>query len=436
MIKSFTIFFGILFTMVINVIFGDGVKVSQNIPSHVNPGDEFTVEITVSKSDVNGFAKIQQELPPGFEAEVVDSKGASFTFNDNKVKFIWMSIPEDEEFTISYKVKVGADVQGKFDIKGKFSYLYNNERKVVDLPVNTISVGEEPETAQKENTPPPTPEVFATRLVEPSGNNYTVTIHIQKENLSGFTKVEELLPEGVTSVKEIDTQGAIFSYVNNKAKFVWMKIPDDNEISVKYEVAGITNPQDLINMSGHVSYLDQEETKRVEIQPAENQPELQPLAQTEQSSTEASEPVSAEEPENLQTSQTEEPEMAQKTTETKEISTSEPQANNNEAISNIPPAETGVTYRVQICAGHEQVNVTEHFKKVYKFEEEPVKLENHEGWLKYTIGSYQIYKNAKERRNDVTARYEFPGPFVTAYNQGKRITVQEALMITHQKWYK
>ena len=63
--------------------------------------------------------------------------------------------------------------------------------------------------------------------------------------------------------------------------------------------------------------------------------------------------------------------------------------------------------------------------------------ENHEGWIKYITGEYGVYKQARDKREDlVAANHNFPGPFVTAYNDGQRITVQEALMISNQKWFK
>ena len=115
---------------------------------------------------------------------------------------------------------------------------------------------------------------------------------------------------------------------------------------------------------------------------------------------------------------------------------SEPIASNNETptMTNIPSPETGVNYKVQICAGHDKVDVAKHFNKEYQFNEESISTENHEGWIKYTIGAFDVYKEARDRRNVVTDGYSFPGPFVTAYNSGQRITVQEALMISNQKW--
>jgi hypothetical protein len=102
--------------------------------------------------------------------------------------------------------------------------------------------------------------------------------------------------------------------------------------------------------------------------------------------------------------------------------------------STIPEPETGVTYKVQIMAAHRVVDRA-YFKSRHGFDE-AFGIENHEGWVKYTTGRFDVYKGARDDRERIRNRYNFKGPFVTAYNDGERITVQEALMITRQKWYK
>jgi len=56
-----------------------------------------------------------------------------------------------------------------------------------------------------------------------------------------------------------------------------------------------------------------------------------------------------------------------------------------------------------------------------------VAWEEHEGWNKYVIGEFQNYKAAKAYSNNVRDNNGVPGPFVTSYLDGVRISVQEAL---------
>ncbi len=88
---------------------------------------------------------------------------------------------------------------------------------------------------------------------------------------------------------------------------------------------------------------------------------------------------------------------------------------------------------MQILAAHKTVS-NSYIKRHYGFTG-GVATENHEGWVKYTTGSFDVYKQARDKRNSLGS-YNFPGPFVTAYNQGDRITVQEALMLSKQDWVK
>ena len=65
---------------------------------------------------------------------------------------------------------------------------------------------------------------------------------------------------------------------------------------------------------------------------------------------------------------------------------------------------------------------------------ESLDLEMHEGWHKFTFGNFPNYALAKEKRNEKSNLST--QPFVTSYNNGNRITVQEGLMISNQTWLK
>lgn len=92
---------------------------------------------------------------------------------------------------------------------------------------------------------------------------------------------------------------------------------------------------------------------------------------------------------------------------------------------------TQINYKVQILAAH-RIAGKEYFAKSFKFNDK-FDLENHEGWVKYTTGNFNQYKGARDKRNNLS-NHNFPGPFVTAYNNGVRVTVQEALIVSKQSW--
>ncbi len=91
----------------------------------------------------------------------------------------------------------------------------------------------------------------------------------------------------------------------------------------------------------------------------------------------------------------------------------------------------GIKYRVQIIAAHNTVS-KRYVKKAFGYSGS-FNIDNHDGWVKYTTDGYPKYEAARDKRNTLT-KYDFDGPFVTAYNNGDRITVQEALMISSQSW--
>lgn len=121
-------------------VVGQELTATQNFPSSVVAGSEFTVEISINRGGITGFMKFYQELPLGFTATEIDSKGGSFTFADNGAKVVWIAPPNEATYTISYKVAVPVDASGSKTLTAKFSYINNNERRSFEFEPKTITI--------------------------------------------------------------------------------------------------------------------------------------------------------------------------------------------------------------------------------------------------------------------------------------------------------
>ncbi len=81
------------------------------------------VKLLVSRGAIQSAAKIEETIPFGYNANLIDSKGATFAFENNKVEFIWRKMPNVKNFEISYRLTPNnVNVQAPA-ITGKFVYL-------------------------------------------------------------------------------------------------------------------------------------------------------------------------------------------------------------------------------------------------------------------------------------------------------------------------
>ncbi|HRG58146.1 MAG TPA: hypothetical protein PK323_04265 [Bacteroidia bacterium] len=313
-----------------------------------------------------------------------------------------------------------------------------------------------------------------------------VDIRVIKGKVSGFAKIEEPICEGVTAIN-IDNGGGVFSFVDGKVKYVWTDLPAGQNVTVSYKLvrnkeAGWLN---RCTVEGDFSYLEGEKSLRCNFNsitvdfekgvtvsnvpmPANAAAQMavneNKANETEQNKAVAvsnsNERISS--PEQQTTAQKEIEAMHEKTKEadvpkneleTNVAAKSEQNTNaiakensseskstsastNNNASTASPTTSTpvaGLVFKVQVCATHRTVDAT-FVKNNYKLTEEVVQ-EMHEGWFKFTVGGYGQYVEARNKREEL-APFNLPGPFVTAYNNGNRITVQEALMISKQQWVK
>ncbi|MDK2979523.1 MAG: hypothetical protein PWP52_2237, partial [Bacteroidales bacterium] len=388
--------------------------------------------------------RFQQEIPAGLTPVPVQTANADFSFKDQKVKFIWLKLPAQEEITVTYKLKVDQRLKGNFDLKGTFSYIADNERKSVDVTSQNITITPsadidpnlvvdindfknlvKPSTTEK----PPIAQVKCIRQIPYTGvenNEYIVNLLVNKGDKEKFAKIQESIPDGYKAVS-IENKDAIFTFKDQTVKFLWMNLPADPYFVVSYKLVPDNGVTDKPTLEGTFSYIENDNTLSIDI--------IEKEINLENTS-----------PENLMaiiSSVGETPSAPIYTTqpgdysgEVKiEIAESALQAMREDAkLTNVLEPESGVYYRVQIAAGHRPINIDRYFKK-YNLDKE-IRTEFHEGWRKYSVGSFYVYKAARDYRVHIWNTTTIDDAFVAAYNNGQRITVQEALMIANHEWYR
>ncbi len=140
MIKKITLITAWIFTVSIFNSSAQDVSVNVDMPATAAPESTFRVTLTVNKGEVSGFAKLEQLLPAGLDATAVDVANSTFTFKDRKAKFLWMSLPAETTFKVSYDVKVAAGTSGNQILEGTFAYILNNETQKYALPKSIINI--------------------------------------------------------------------------------------------------------------------------------------------------------------------------------------------------------------------------------------------------------------------------------------------------------
>jgi hypothetical protein len=454
MLKFAILFFNTLALLIYQFLFSDGITVTQKIPSAGKAESEFIVELTIKKGSTGGFAKLQQDLPSGLTAVEDKNNGSSFSFSGQTVKFIWMSLPNDPEFKVTYKVKVAAGVSGDQVIAGRFAYVADNVKQTSEIEPATITIGDGTATASTNNTTTSTDNTDNTtagtdnttagtdnttagtdntttagtdntttastdggsvtcvrKVPETASGEFIVEVNVNKGNLTGFAKLLETVPAGFTA-SAVESNGASFAFSDQKVRYIWVSLPAQAEFKVSYKLKPDPSLSGDQIIDGVFSYIENDETKKCTLRTSKV---------------------------TLSGGGTSVDVVKNNTTPT---TTNE---NNKLPTANTIPTPQGVVYQVQIMALH--TNRTGSFvANYYNLSSSSIDKKQEDGLNKYQLKSshtqYQKARDARESvkggvvRINVRAKQPEAPPFVVAYNRGKHITVQEALMANSDKWYR
>jgi len=349
-----------------------GLVEEHDLPQSLAIGESFTASWNIDINQTSGFARFQLEFPNGISVNPLQVDQASFSFQDGKAKFIWIEIPQQKTLHLELQITATEDFEGGI-VTQWFSFIENGSRKDVEFEPHPIA------RANKERTIPPifdseSLEVRRSWKRDENGNAGTMQLVIRGFEPGQFLKIKELVPAEASITPMLDGEADIRDRFESELVYIWQSAPETTEIRVSYTVQN----ESASEIHGVISAV-------VQSQAIER---LIPTIESHQ--TAPSNPASTAQ------------------------------------------VEHDIAFRVQLLATHEDASVTR-IKRAYAYPGE-VRHELHGDWNKYTTGYFLEYSDARDKRVELRAHHSFPGPFVTAYRGDDRITVQEALLISHQTW--
>jgi cell division septation protein DedD len=467
MVKYLFIFINSISLFLYSLFSGDGgISITNNFPASIKPGETVKVEVRIVKGGMSGFAKMQLELPAGISVDEMDSKGANFSYVEGTAKWVWATLPTENEIVL--KLALVADpaaTPGKTIISGKYSFVENNAKQVVEMNPVEITIGDgavtttntdntnpqnnaaQTQTTAADNSTVTTPtETTAGNNTsgnrEPDGNitvqrtitkgstegEYIISLKVNKGPTKGFARYSDDLPNDLAA-RAGKTEGASFSVADGKVKFVWVAVPEKDILELSYTLSGINKP---VTLNGEYSYLEQNQSKKHDLQPETITPDAQNIANNTNTST----PTETTSTETNTTAVTDNSATTNTTSANTESAVTTPtKSATTEPNETITKKDGNVNYHVQIGAFTNSQVTTARLKKKFGISE-TIQSEFHAGFSKFMVGMHSEYKSARDHREKVKTSNRVASAFVVAYNTGKRITVQEALMITNQKWFK
>ena len=409
------------------------VGITIDHPNQVNAGEEFTVAVTITKGGLTDYSRFSQDLPLGLTAVNVSSPNADFSFDNQRIRIIWLKLPEGDAVTVSYKISVDERLKGSFVLGGVFAYVVEDERKFLNfdqsdeisiMPSSTLDpaliVDIKNFKGGKSITPltkEQTPYAMAVRqqpILQASGE-YLVKLIVTTPVGSKYLKIEETIPSGYL-FEEVNSYNGIATLAPSTIKFIWMTLPEDPVFEIEYKLVPIdSQPQGAMTLTGKLTHTSEDKSvinpvKEVDVDFDDlDMDERTYLLQTGKVPSDAGRTVQKV--------------VQQKPTDPVVEPKPETQTSPNTYILNtkVLTAEPGFYYRVQIIAVETAFDAKTQFRN--EGVDKEVMVEESGGMYKYTVGSFRDYNEADAYRKRMEGFETVDGPFVVAYRDGRRGSV-------------
>ena len=418
---------------------GQDVEISIDHPDRVNAGEDFEVTVTIRKGSLTDYSRFSQDLPLGLSASNLSSPNADFSFDEQRVRIIWLKLPDASEIKVSYMISVDPRLKGSFTLGGVFAYVVKDERKFLTIdqprsisiiPSNSVNQSEIVDIQNFKGTKPAVVPAVVSTGREPfamairqkpellNSGGYLVHILINNPSGSKYAKVEETIPSGYL-FEEVNSNEGIVSPAASSVKFIWMTLPAQPEFEILYRLVPKQNePQGNMLVEGLLTYTVGNENRVVEIM--EMDINLDEMSASQKRDLLATGRVSQTSGTTQQVKTETRPPVQ---TETRPPVTSTDMGGaSGRTIANTRVLDrgTGVYYRVQLTANLTAFDARTFYRDAGLDRE--VFVEQHDGYYKYTVGPFQTYDQALGYKYQVDRLPDVEGAFVVGYRNGNRVS--------------
>lgn len=244
------------------------IKLNSILPSQINSGESYTVQLFIDKPDIRYYAVFSQKFPKGFTVDERYSAGAEFKFTNQELSYVWIRLPKQKRITLTYKVNTDVAAKGLYKFSGSLKYLAGNRTGNVFLDTVSIVIGSNQSSTQtiSENSTSSENNMQSNELKEltckrtkilfdKKNKTYYVTIEIvKKAGKISTTRITEVIPAGYKA-SLLSSRGANFNISNNQLVYLWSNIPDDNKFTVSYMLKSENNIKTKPEIKGYIEYI-------------------------------------------------------------------------------------------------------------------------------------------------------------------------------------
>jgi len=217
MIQNIALLVSFLILSVFSLKNDQNITVTMDAPDQVQAGEEMLVTLNLKKGSIESFSRFTQTLPYGLTAERISTANADFSFEEQRLRIIWLKLPPEDSLEVKYRIKVNPRLTGNFNLEGEFAFVEENQRKTMPVTAgHVINIIPNPEVAENQRIDIDAfqelalanadgnleaLEVVRSEPVKSGAFEYTIDLRIKKGDLSKFAKVEEYIPEGYRVVE-------------------------------------------------------------------------------------------------------------------------------------------------------------------------------------------------------------------------------------------